>query len=139
MVYVSAACDHSRNLLNLMERTGFADSYSFVNVDTERRLPKFVDRVPLLYDGNAVVTDEALFDMFSMSSTAAAQPNTQQGRIEAADMLCGSAFETAYDVVDTAGDEVATRDSCWRLDEPHAKIMTPECQPMPDRDQKNSS
>ena len=139
VVYVSAACSHSRNLLDLMERTGFAGSYSFVNVDTERRLPKFVDRVPLLYDGNAVVTDEALFDMFSMSSTAAAQPDTHDGRIEAADMLCGSAFETAYDVVATGDAEVATRDSCWRLDEPHAKIVTPECQPMPDRDQKKAS
>lgn len=142
VVYVSASCNHSRSLLDLMERAGFADSYSFVNVDKERRLPKFVDRVPLLYDGNAVVTDEALFDMFCQSTTAAAQPGSHHacdGHIEAADSLCGSAFETAYDVVATEGGEVPTRDSCWRLDEPHAKITTPECQAMPNRDQKSES
>lgn len=137
VVYVSASCKHSRHLVALMERTGFADSYAFVNVDTEPRLPKFVDRVPLLYDGVTVVTDEDLFEMFSDASAAVAQPsNGNPSQIEPADTLCGSAFETAYDTVATAG-HVHKRDSCWRLDEPHEKIATPECQPMPERDRKS--
>jgi hypothetical protein len=125
-----------------MERTGFADSYSFVNVDNERSLPKYVDRVPLLYDGNAVVTDEELFDMFYMSSSAAARPGTAHangGSIEAADTLCGSAFETSYDAVTTEGSQAPVRDSCWQLNEPHDQILTPDCQPMPSRDQKKES
>lgn len=136
-MYLSASCKHSRTLLDLMERTGFADSYAFVNVDRARKLPRFVDRVPLLYDGNKVVTDEDLFDMFTNAFASAETSGRPEAgtQIEAADSLCGSAFQTSYDVISSG---IPTkRDSCWRLDESYDKIVTPECQPMPSRDQKN--
>jgi hypothetical protein len=152
VVYVSGACKHSRNLLDLMERTGFADSFSFVNVDTLRKLPRFVDRVPLLYDGSSIVTDEDLFDMFNFSSPAAARDgptNTAPGmggraggivggKVEAAESLCGNAFETTFDDVSGVGQRAGMRNSCWRLDEAHDRIETPECQPMPSRDKDQS-
>lgn len=135
-MYLSASCKHSRALLDVMERTGFADSYAFVNVDRERRLPRFVDRVPLLYDGNKVITDEALFDMFTNACASTDAPGTAGDcPIQAADSLCGSAFQTSYDVISN-GTPVNQRDSCWRLDETHEQIVTPECQPMPSREQK---
>lgn len=140
LVYVSATCEHSRNLLSLMERTGFADAYSFVNVDKAKDLPSFVDRVPLLFDGASVVTDEELFNMFSDASSAVASDNPAPERIEPADTMCGSAFETSYDSVGGVGDgrqEAMKRDSCWRLDEAHERIRTPECEPMPKRGQES--
>ena len=138
VVYVSPACKHSRALVSLIEKTGFADAYAFINVDRERRLPAFVDRVPLLYNAASVVTDEALFEMFSDATSADAKPDRGLSQIEAADSMCGSAFQTAYDVVQD-GCSAIQNDSCWRLDENHEKITTPECQPMPERDKNTGA
>lgn len=158
IVYMSATCRHSRELLGLIEKTGFADAYSFVNVDRARKLPDFVDRVPLLYNGATIVTDQSLFNMFADATsvvgttqgashhTATRHPQsskpTQAGvaapNIAPADTLCGGAFSSMYSLVSGEGSKSLRADSCWRLDEHHESIDTPDCEPMPSRDKPRS-
>ena len=70
IVYVSPSCNHCRALLDVLNRSGKGNTCRFVNIDAVQRLPTFVDRVPLLFDGTSVHTDSALFDLFQKPTAA---------------------------------------------------------------------
>ena len=130
VVYVSPSCQHSRALIGLIKKTGFAEAYSFVNVDKAPRLPKFVDRVPLLYDGASVVTDSALFDMFTSPTSASA--TALPPSIAPLDSASSGAFVDALRLDDDSGSVEPVSTGAWLHSE--QRIETPECEPMPKKE-----
>lgn len=135
MVYVSAKCAHSRSLIKLVERTGFADAYSFVNVDTARGLPPYVDRVPLMFDGTNVVTDERLFDLFSGASGSSSARAATNADESAPVNALGSAFASSFGRLD--GSDISEMggiqsQAAWLHDT--QKIETPDSEPFPSKE-----
>ena len=130
VVYVSARCKHSRQLVELIERAGVADAYTFVNVDQTRRIPKFVDRIPLMVYDNQIFTDDALFELFLQPQPQPQDPQSMD--VDPADNLCSGNFSETYSLLD--GSHSGQRlDTCWRLDQCHEKIDTPESKPFPEK------
>jgi hypothetical protein len=132
VVYVSAACNHSRAILQLIERTGFADAYAFVNVDKAKQIPKFVDRVPLLYDGVNVITDSQLFDMFmSVTGQAAGSPSPMAPEIAPVDSAMGTGFGGSFSTLDGTNDNLGIQSAGSWLNSPQERIETPDSEPLP--------
>ena len=130
VVYVSAACNHSRAILQLIERTGFADAYSFVNVDKAKGIPRFVDRVPLLYDGVNVITDSQLFDMFVNVTNESAGAQSPMAP-EIAPVDSGTGFGGAFSRLDGSSDNLGIQSAGSWLNSPPERIETPDSEPLP--------
>lgn len=130
-MYVSASCKHSRKLVQMIDRTGFAEAYSFVNVDTVRDIPAYVDRVPLLFDGTNVVTGVTLFDMFSGVGQTAGTPGTPEIRPLDSTSSCG--LGSRLDGNGEEDDSVIASGASW-LHKPPERIETPDSEPMPSRE-----
>lgn len=143
VVYVSPTCPHCRALLTQIKRSSHSDSCRFVNVDEALRLPRFVDRVPLLFDGESVYTDEPLFKLFPMRSKRQSAPHDAgtdltQDAVAAVDPGpgLGGSFSSAFAGLDGAE---APAGNMWLVDGAHDAIETPECEPMPKKEAKGAS
>lgn len=133
VVFVSPSCKYCKSLIERIDRSGAGDSYRFVNVNREKALPKFVDRVPLMFDGRNIRTDSDLFDLFreagpGPSSTMAAPQVAPSSGLEG---VFSNSFSALDDAV--AGDTMQAG-NLWLVDESHDSIETPECKPMPEKE-----
>lgn len=130
IIYVSTSCRHCRALISAIERAGVGDSYKFVNVKDAHDLPRFVDRVPLMFDGRDVHTDKALFRMFTGSRPG---PSAQmvQPQVSPSSGLLGT-FSSSFSALDgnAEHDDVAAG-NLWMVDAAHESIETPDAEPMP--------
>jgi hypothetical protein len=134
VVFVSPSCGHCRALVNIIERSGAGDSYRFINVQTERKLPAFVDRVPLMFDGRDIHTDEPLFRMFS---GARPQPSSQMAEPQVAPSSgLDGAFSSSFSPLQGAESACGAvgAGNMWLVDGPHDSIETPDSEPMPTKD-----
>lgn len=132
-LFVSSRCPHSRALVGMLDKHGLESAFRFVDVDTATRIPAFVDRVPLLYTGRDVVTDEALFDYVSQrAGDTPPREGPTDPSIAPADNLCGGPFSESYSLLTNT--EPKRMDNTWRLDEDHGKIPTPDSDPFPEKE-----
>ena len=132
VVFVSPSCNHCRRLLQSIEQSGAGDSYKFVNVDKEKRLPRFVDRVPLMFDGHKVLSDESLFQMFE---SAAPAPTSFMAEPKVAPSAgISGVFSSSYAALGADAeclDDQIDAGNLWLVDGKHDGIETPDCKPMP--------
>lgn len=129
----------------MIERTGGKGAQievrRFVNVKKAASLPGYVDRVPLLFDGRKVVTDDALFGLFSqprrVESNSAIKTHREAGVSPSSGLE--NAFSTAFsNVDDDAGDANALGcGNMWLVNGDYDAIDTPESEPMPTKDSQN--
>lgn len=135
---MSPTCGHCKSLFRLIDKSEMGDSYQFVNVNAVTKLPAFVDRVPLMYDGRDVHTDAALFGLFNRDAPA---PSVQAVEPQVApnagfDGAFSSSFSVLEDGMDT---DPALAGSMWLVDGQHEGIPTPESEPMPSKSDQNAS
>ena len=82
IVFYSNFCMHSRALINKIESKNMKNKFVFVCIDhnnTRDKLPKFVDRVPIIYlvESRSVLMDSSIdIYMSSLSSPPPIQENT---------------------------------------------------------------
>ena len=134
VVYVSPTCRFCKALVNAIERSGVGDSYRFVNINREKSLPKFVDRVPLMFDGRDVHTDNALFALFSEAGPA---PSSRMAEPQVAPSSgLDSVFSNSFSALDdgTMGDAMGAG-NLWLVGEQYDRIETPESEPLPKKDE----
>ena len=62
ILYYSQNCSYSTEILDLMKTSNMLDQYELTCIDSMRKLPAFIDRVPILFHNNKVLHDEGLFN-----------------------------------------------------------------------------
>jgi len=86
-LFVSNHCQHSKRLLNELQKTSLLNEFQVVNIDDPRiQLPQFVQCVPTLYipSKRHVLTDADLFQWFQNEFQKETQANA--GKINIADI-----------------------------------------------------
>jgi hypothetical protein len=62
ILYCSLHCDHSKELLKYIKAKSIIDNFNIYIIENEtKKLPAFVDRVPLMFHNNKMLFDEGLF------------------------------------------------------------------------------
>jgi hypothetical protein len=86
-LFVSNHCQHSKRLLNQLQKSALSNEFQIVNIDDSRiQLPQFVQCVPTLYipSKRHVLTDADLFQWFQSEFEKEHQVNV--GKINIADI-----------------------------------------------------
>lgn len=99
-----------------IEEVGMSSAYEYVDASKVRVLPQYVDRVPLLFDGQTVTSDEDLFNLF------------KGGAIPSSNGPVDSKFSASYSDIEGISSKL---DNVWDLESEYEPITTPECEPMP--------
>lgn len=61
-LYYSNNCQYSKEILKCINTKNISDNFQTISIEeTKDQLPKYVDRVPLLFYNNKVLYDEGLF------------------------------------------------------------------------------
>jgi hypothetical protein len=65
VIFFCNRCVHSQDALNRIKKIG-EDNFIFVNIEEDKSIPEFIDRVPaILTSEKKVLVDDALFDFLS--------------------------------------------------------------------------
>lgn len=62
VLYYSQNCTYSKEILDLLKNSNLVDQYELTCIDSMRKLPTFIDRVPIMFHNNKVLHDEGLFN-----------------------------------------------------------------------------
>ena len=78
VLFYSMACEHSRKLLDIMEKNGLESSFTKVNIDFTDDIPNFVTHVPtVLVDKNTKMQGQAVFEWISkLTESTSLQPTS---------------------------------------------------------------
>jgi hypothetical protein len=140
-LYVSPRCEHSRQIVRALEACGKIALFDVIDIDTVRRLPRYIDRVPTLVQrcerGNLVlVSDEGLFNMIEglgagTSGPAVAEKSAAQADTPSVEPADVPARGLISDTFTPLSEGVERMSNLWMLTDRHEPIDTRGAQPFP--------
>jgi hypothetical protein len=102
IIFYSGYCEHSNEILMILTKNCIKDSFKLVSVDElgMKNIPKFVDRVPMMFYQDKILSDEDFFNY--LDKVKDARKNSKNGDEQQVDIYQEvSGFSDSFSFIDS--------------------------------------
>jgi hypothetical protein len=130
-LYLSSFCKYSKELSQKIDSLNLTSKFNHINIDDYSNIPKFVNRVPLMYYDNKILLDESLFNY--IDSVYNREKTVSNENLMECSSTNGNALSDPYSYLNGDFSNTTISRTYSQISDYNQKIYTP-----PDDESKNN-